>query len=219
VSWYLLFGTTELSANQFFQSGNLCFCNSCRNGAAGQKQRVMLKHFTWQQFLVAALVLSIIWYTVIILLFYRQRIQDHLNGKNKSNNPPEPLGHAWDEEFDDEPLSDEDDLMGKSALPEGMSNLSMAQFGFAPRIGDSDFDESRQRQLSVVPDVLEELKSIFHILETQQGTKQDFISLFGLVSAKYPNIKGTPNQQALNDFIRGNVFFPISDRELDSLWN
>jgi hypothetical protein len=179
----------------------------------------MLKHFTWQQFLVAALVLSIIWYTVVILLFYRQRIQDYLNSKGKDNNPPEPLGHAWDEEFEDEPLSDEDGLMGKSALPEGMTKLSMSQFGFAPRVGDEDPDESRERQQSVVPDVLEELKSIFHILETQQGTKQDFISLFGLVSAKYPNIKGTPNQHALNHYIRENVLFPISDEELDSLWN
>ena len=179
----------------------------------------MLKHFTWQQFLVAALVLSIIWYTVVILVFYRQRIRDHLNGKGKGGNPPEPLGHAWDDEFEDEPLNDEDDLMGKSALPEGMSNLSMAQFGFAPTLGDKEFDESRQRQQSVIPDVLEELRSIFHILETQQGTKADFISLFGLVSGKYPNIKGTANQQALNDYIRKNVLFPISDEELDNLWN
>ncbi|HEY4325711.1 MAG TPA: hypothetical protein VGN20_17075 [Mucilaginibacter sp.] len=179
----------------------------------------MLKHFTWQQFLIAALVLSSIWYTVVILLFYRQRIQEYLKGENKKNNPPEPLGHAWDEEFEEEPLNDEDDLMGKSALPEGMSNLSMAQFGFAPRISDEELDESRQRQQSVVPDVLEELKSIFHILETQQGTKEDFISLFGLVSAKYSNVKGTANEQALNDYIRENVLFPISDEELDSLWN
>lgn len=179
----------------------------------------MLKHFTWQQFLIAAFVLSIIWYTVVILLCYRQRLQDHFSGKGKENKPPEPLGHAWDEEFEDEPLDDESDLMGKPALPDGMSNLSMAQFGFAPRVSDEDLDESRQRQQSVVPDVLEELKNIFHILETQQGTKEDFISLFGLVSAKYPNIKGTPNEQALNDYIRENVPFAISDEELDSLWN
>jgi len=178
----------------------------------------MLKHFTWQQFLVAALVLSSIWYTVVILLFYRQRIQDYLNGK-KDSGLPEPLGHAWDEEFEDESLGGEDDLMGKSALPEGMSKLSMAQFGFAPSMEEESLDTGRERQQSVVPDVLEELKSIFHILETQQGTKQDFISLFGLVSAKYPNIKGTSNQHALNDYIRENVLFPISDEELDNLWN
>jgi len=195
----------------------------------------MLTHFTWQQFLIAALVLSIIWYTVIILLFYRQKIQDYLSGKNKGNNSPEPLGHAWDEDFEDVPLDDKNDVMGKSVLPEGMSRLSMAQFGFAPTISEKvaeqeageswdtaneqeDADEVRKRQQSIVPDVLEELKSIFHILETQEGTKQDFISLFGLVSTKYRSIKGTANQQALSDYIRENVRFPISDEELDDLW-
>lgn len=193
----------------------------------------MLKHFTWQQFLVAALVFSIIWYVVVIMVFYRRKIQDYLNGKEPSSSPPEPLGHVWDEEFEDEPLTNDDDLMGKSTLPEGMTKLSMAQFGFAPHISEGtvehrdwkeDFeqentDRRRERQQSVVPDVLEELKSIFHILETEQGTKADFISLFGLVSVKYPNIKGTSNQQALNEHIRENVLFPISDEELDHLWN
>lgn len=196
----------------------------------------MFKHFTWQQFLITALVLSFIWYAVVILILYRQKIQDYLNGKYKDNKPPEPLGHAWDEEFEDEPSEDENDLMGKPALPQGMTRLSMAQFGFAPPIDEpvvkqelkenreEDFeneniDESRKRQQSVVPDVLEELKIIFHILETQQGTKQDFISLFGLVSAKYPKIKGTANEQALNEYIRENVLFPISDKELNNLWN
>lgn len=193
----------------------------------------MLKHFPWQQFLIAALVLSIIWYAVVILVFYRQRIQDHLNGKYKNNKSPKPLGHAWDEEFEDEPVNEENDLMGKPALPEGMSRLSMAQFSFAPRANEStveqkdraedlenrETDDSREMQQSIVPDVLEELKSIFHTLETQQGTKEDFISLFALVSGKYPAIKGTANEQALNEYILENLPFPISDNELSNLWN
>jgi hypothetical protein len=176
----------------------------------------MLKHFTWQQFLTAALVLSIIWYAVVILVFYRQRIRNYLN---KDNKLPEPLGHAWDEEFEDAPLNEENELMGKPALPEGMSRLSMAQFSFAPRVGDGDLDDSRERQQSMVPDVLEELKSIFHTLETQQGTKEDFISLFALVSGKYPTIRGTANERALNEYIFENSPFPISDKELSNLWN
>ncbi|MDB5086114.1 MAG: hypothetical protein JWR09_108 [Mucilaginibacter sp.] len=179
----------------------------------------MLKHFTWQQFLIAALVLSIIWYAVIILVFYRQRIQNYLNGKYKNNKPPEPLGHAWDEEFEDEFSNDENILLVMPGLPDGMSKLSMSQFSFGPRGADEDLDVSRERQQSIVPDVLEELKSIFHTLEMQQGTKQDFISLFALVSGKYPTIKGTANERALNEYILKNAPFPISDNELSNLWN
>lgn len=198
----------------------------------------MLHQFTWQQFLVAALILSLIWYGAIILLFYRKRILEILSGKSRPTSPSEPLTHAWNEDFEDEPLTDEENLMGKPALPEGMTRLSMAQFGFAPNLskttveqesiknGEQDTaienestDDDRERQQSLVPDVLEELKSIFHILETEQGTKRDFISLFGLVSSKYPKIKGTSSQQALNDYIRENLSFSITDKELDNLWS
>ncbi|RKR82830.1 hypothetical protein BDD43_3020 [Mucilaginibacter gracilis] len=198
---------------------------------------MVLQHFTWQQFLVAATILTAIWYAVIILVFYRQRIQDLLQGKKRDNDPPEPLGHAWDADFEDEPEDETDDLIGKSAMPEGMTKVSMSMFGFAPgiseetkeqetvTIGNEDDelkndtgDDDRERQQSVIPDVIEELKSIFHILETEKGTKADFLSLFALVSSKYQRIRGTSNQQALNDFIRENLPFSITDEELNSLW-
>lgn len=199
---------------------------------------MILQHFTWQQFLVAATILTAIWYTVIILAFYRQRIKDFLQGKPKDFEHPEPLGHAWDEEFEDEPEDEPDDLIGKTAMPEGMTKVSMSMFGFAPGISeetqeqktapigdkedelknDTGYDDGRELQQSVIPDVIEELKTIFHILETEKGTKADFLSLFALVSAKYPRIRGTSNQQALNDHIREYLPFSITDEELDSLW-
>jgi hypothetical protein len=102
-------------------------------------------------------------------------------------------------------------------------------FGFAPNVREQRVkqevnknweteDDGRERQQGLVPDVLEELKSIFQILETEHGTKEDFISLFHLVSSKYPGIKGTSSQEVLNEHVRENVLFPISDKELDSLW-
>lgn len=199
-----------------------------------KSKSIMLQHFTWQQFLVAALILSLIWYGAVILVFFRKQLQEILNGKRKPAGPPEPLPHAWEEDYEDEPVND-DELMGKPALPEGMTRLSMAQFGFAPDVSETeveqeanenweeDFekettDDDRDTRLGLLPDVLEELKTIFHILETEQGTKEDFISLFALVSSKYPKIRRTSNQRALNEYIRENVLFPISDEELDSLW-
>lgn len=209
---------------------------------------MVLQHFTWQQFLVAATILTAIWYAVIILVFYRQRIQDLLQGKKSDNEPPQPLGHAWDEDFEDEPENEPDDLIGKTAMPEGMTKVSMSMFGFAPGVSEEaheqeavetantgeqetgvdrnkeeDFkndpgDDDRERQQSLIPDVIEELKTIFHILETEKGTKADFLSLFALVSSKYQRILGTANQQALNDHIREYLPFPITDEELDGLW-
>jgi hypothetical protein len=193
---------------------------------------MILQHFTWQQFLLTALVLSLIWYVALVLALYRDKLTDLLNGRRRPVSAPEPLRHEWDEELEDEPF-EEENLMGKAALPEGMSRVSMSEFSFTPlakvpaATTGNDWEneeamernEEREAQLGLIPDVLEELKSIFHILETEQGGKVDFISLFGLVSAKYPKIKGTANERAINEYIRENVLFPISDDELNGLWN
>ncbi|MHB8205910.1 hypothetical protein [Mucilaginibacter sp.] len=180
----------------------------------------MLKHFTWPQFFIAVVILTLIWYAGVILLFYRRQITDLLKGKRKPSISPEPMQHHWEEDEEYETIAgEEDNLVGKPALPEGMSELSMAQFGFAPKIAAPAMDdEDKDTQLGLIPDVIEELKSIFHILETEGGGKTDFISLFGLVSTKYPKIRNTPNQQALNDYIRENLPFGISNEELNNLW-
>ncbi len=198
----------------------------------------MLQHFTWQQFLIAATILTAVWYVAVTLIYYRHRIQGLLSDKHGPADASGPLRRAWDEEFEEVPAEVEDGLVGKPNLPEGTSKVSMGMFGFAPDVkedkaeqgpnknweteegleNEQTDDDGRKRQQSIIPDVLEELKSIFHILETGQGTKEDFISLFHLVSSKYPNIKGTSNQQVLDEHIRENLPFNITDEELNILW-
>jgi hypothetical protein len=192
---------------------------------------MILQHYTWQQFLVAALILSLIWYVALVLALYREQLVDFLNGRRRPARTPEPIRHEWDEELEEGPFAEES-LMGKSAHPEGMSRVSMSDFGFAPVVKEQkqpapeilkndeamETVESRETKIGLVPDVLEELKSIFQILQRDKGGKAEFISLFGLVSAKYAKIRGTANEQAINAYIRENVLFPISDKELDGLW-
>lgn len=201
----------------------------------------MLHQFTWQQFLLAALIFTACWYAVIFLLYYRDKITGLFNGGKAKQ--PEKIKREWEEELeDDDPQDEEQSLVGRQQLPEGVSEVEMHMLGFAPKVkseilakqgetaevqangepqeseAEPDADEYRDTEIGLVPDVLEELKNIFHMLETQDGTKEDFISLFSFVSSKYPKIKGTPNQQALNDHIRENLPFDISDEELDQLW-
>lgn len=178
---------------------------------------MVFKLFSWQQFLVAVLILSSIWYLVVLPLLYRRQLKDWL--ERKGGKPVVmPLRREWEEELDDDPANEEDELIGKPKLPEGVSRMNMDMFGFAPDVSE-DTDDSRSVQQGLVPDVIEELKSIFHVLEKEQGNKADFISLFGLVKAKYTSIRDTPSQWALNDYIRENALFPISDEELETLWN
>lgn len=176
----------------------------------------MLAQFTWQQFLLAALILTVLWYIAVVLLYYRKDISRF---KPKRNRLPKRFRREWDEELEEESGEDpqEEALMGGTRQPEGVSTLPMEELRFAPK--EEDPHEYRDTQLGTVPDVLEELKTIFSILENEGGTKEDFVSLFALVASRYPQIKGSPAQQALNGHIRENVLFPISDEELDQLWS
>ncbi|MEJ5996565.1 hypothetical protein WG904_19210 [Pedobacter sp. Du54] len=147
----------------------------------------MLQQFTWQDFLIAALIFTLVWYVVIILLYYRSEFFKFLSGRNNTQ-PPEKLRREWEEEFEDD---EQDNLIGRQALPEGLSEISMSNFGFAQKGGITDEKDNKEIQLGLVPDVLEELKSIFSILKKENGGKEDFISLFALISSKYPNIRNT----------------------------
>ncbi|MCR8560448.1 hypothetical protein KXD93_22530 [Mucilaginibacter sp. BJC16-A38] len=194
-------------------------CDPAAMGPAGNSN-LMFQHLTWQQFLVAASVLSLVWYGALAL-FYRKQVREVWRGMVKRSAPllpaRKPVGTA--EISTGEPEGQEAELMGKPAMPAGMSRVSMNLFGFADPLGaDEDAEERRQRQRGLIPDVIQELKNIFHVLETEQGGKAEFTALFGLVSMKYPQIRGTADQGYLNGYIRDHVLFPISDAELDALW-
>ncbi len=170
----------------------------------------MLQHFTWPQFLIAALILSLIWYIAIALLYYRKDLTDLLTGK-EFNLQNEPLPHGWEDEVDEITTNE---LMGKPAKPEGLEIVSMNRFGFGPKD-----NSAKSLQLGLVPDVLEELKTIFNILQKEDGSKSDFFSLLELTKAKHPGIGANPNVQYITDFIRENAPFMLSKEELENLWD
>jgi hypothetical protein len=155
---------------------------------------ITLFHLGWRTFLVAALILTIAWYAFVI---------PRLCKKQYTTGP----GQIAEEE--PETSADAEEFLGKAAMPEGVTEVAAHELAFV----------SRENQQGLVPDALQELKSIFHILETEGGNKNDFIGLFRLVAGKYRKLTGTPSQRALNEYIRENALFPISDNELNQLWN
>lgn len=169
----------------------------------------MLQQITWHQFLVAAMVLTLIWYAGVILIFYRKELKAFLSGKKNTKAEREPLLHRWDEDTLAE--EQEDDLVGKPALPEGMSISAMDEISFA--------DRHKELQQGEIPDVLEELKCVFSILEKEDGNKSDFFSLMKLVKGKYPSISSNPNLESINAYIRDHVPFLLTTEELDNLWD
>jgi hypothetical protein len=174
----------------------------------------MLQQFTWQQFLVASMVLSLIWYAGIILFFYRTEVFGFFS-RAGSERSLEPLPHRWErgvEVLENENLP-VNELMGKSKLPEGMSTVAMGSFGFVQTDGE------REEQIGLVPDVLQEIKEIFGIIEKEDGSKRDFFNLMEMVREKFPQIGSNPNIPRINQFISEHAPFHLSAEELENLWD
>jgi hypothetical protein len=174
----------------------------------------MLAQFTWQEFLIATLVLTLVWYAGIILIFYRKELNNFLGRKLQQKT--EPLPHRWANKV--EPLEQQsedfpDELLGKPKAPEGTTSINMGQIGFA-RDGDA-----KEHQIGLVPDVLQELKIVFAILEKEDGNKKDFFNLMEVVREKYEQVGSNPNIGRINEFISQHAPFHLSAEELENLWD
>jgi hypothetical protein len=192
--------------------------NSRRNEAAGYKKNIMLQQFTWQQFLVATLVLTIIWYVAITLIFYRKEVFGLFDPRITTRST-ERLPHRWEKGIDQlaESVNEEElDLMGKSKLPDGMSRVSSDAFGFS---GGNQDEDQKMEQIGLVPDVLEELKGVFLNLAANDGDKLDFMEMMDAVREKFPKIASSPNIGRINAFVSQNAPFYLSKDELENLWD
>ena len=183
--------------------------------SAGKKQRIMLHQFTWQQFAIAAVIFLLIWY-LGVFIYCRRKGSGSLSDFIGLNHP-EKLRREWEADFDD-PDTD-DDLIGRQALPEGVSEVNMHMLGFAPKVVEKRASEDEwYQQLGVVPDLLEELKRIFNIIERENGSKEDFISLFALTNAKHPQLASSTNLDSLNQYLAENLPFELTDEDFKKIW-
>lgn len=171
----------------------------------------MLTQFTWQQFLVAISVLSLVWYCSIILLFYRKELKRILSGKPLKESRADPLPHRWEDKVDHLEPAAEEPLMGKAKLPDGVSVVEMDEIQFAD-------PEMKTQRLGLIPDVIQEIKVILDILAKEDGDKKDFLALMQTVCENYPRVRSHPDLSAINDFITSNAPFHITQDEIENIW-
>ncbi|WP_256006797.1 hypothetical protein [Pedobacter deserti] len=160
---------------------------------------MVLQSFSWLHFLIAAVLLSLVWYLVVWLMFFRRR-----PAGAGAVSPAESLPHGWQDRVD----VLEDGLVGKPVPDPGVSLVAADEFGFG--------GPGKDLQLGVLADVQEEIKSACRDLEYSVGTKEDFYERFALIRGRYAIPAGS--RQALNEFIREHVPFYLSEDELEHLW-
>lgn len=170
----------------------------------------MLPSFTWHQFLMLSMIFTAIWYSGMILFFYRNKWLNRWMPSKTGQPTKEPLPHKWDQEV--EVLTPEESPVGKASQPDGLSTLSAADFRFAPP------QEDRELQQSTIPDVLEELKDIFTWLQKEDGTKQDFFHRWNELKAAFPKILASERKLEIQNFIIEHAPFFLNQEELERIW-
>ncbi|MNK81760.1 hypothetical protein D3C87_1015140 [compost metagenome] len=144
----------------------------------------MLKGFTWEQFCWCWALLSLLWYGMVLLVWYPGGIKSFFGSNavafsggssisDRRLDGPE-AGQLAEVASNDEQGSGVDGLMGRPALPQGMSVVGMGELGFV-KVEDDGAD--RYDQVGLVADVVQELKLIFAQLATSAGEKADFFRL------------------------------------------
>lgn len=206
----------------WFAGLRLLFCRGAMGLRVKENFMIVLHPFSWQQFLVAALVLTLIWYALIGALYFRGEIAHLFSGKPRAAHRAVgaglPAGNGL------LPVAGEgepDNLLGASRDPEGFASVPMHQFSFAG--GSSSVAQvleevEREAQLSLVPDLLEELKEIFYLLERNGGDRSDFEELFQPVAARFESVVTTRSYAPVNAYILENVPFALSESELEAMW-
>ncbi len=175
------------------------------------KANNMAQQFTWQHFLIAAVVFTVIWYAGVILIFYRKELKAFFVGRTKTGEKKEPLPHRWEKGVEKMENPQEESLLGKTKMPEGISIVGTAEFGFTgpARTGD---------QVGLVPDLLEDIKKVFQLLVKQDGNKKDFFNLMAEIGRDYPQMGSHPSIGHINGFIAEHAPFHLSKEELENIW-
>jgi hypothetical protein len=149
----------------------------------------MFIHFSWPQYGIAAGAATAAYYAWVGWRYYRPEIRQLFAARTSDE-------ELWEE--------DAYEPVGRVAEEEGSALVDAEEMDFAAPLD----------RLGVVPDLLEEIKSLAGVAET----KADFLSLFKIIAAKYPQVAGSPQQSAVYAFIREQVAFQLTDSELNPLF-
>ncbi|RYG16377.1 MAG: hypothetical protein EOO07_13410, partial [Chitinophagaceae bacterium] len=88
----------------------------------------MLQQFSWTTFLVFFALISALWYLALLLTVFRKEAMAFLSG-TVSKSSTVSLGDTA--AYEKQPDSPEQEIMGKSRMPEGLEVVSMGALSFS----------------------------------------------------------------------------------------
>ena len=70
-----------------------------------------------------------------------------------------------------------------------------------------------------LPDLMEELKLVIQTVQSEQGSKEDFLALLEFTLPKYPGITSRSELAAIAEWINNNSSFELTREDLSKLWD
>jgi len=168
---------------------------------------MILIRFIGSHWLLFAILTLALWYGAVLFTFYRNEAKRMYAERFMKPPADLPVVLGPDEDFED--------VMGAPAEEYGVTTVLAHEMRFRRTEGVIT-DEEMQ---GLIPDVLEEIKSVIHTVETERGDKFDLISLFKLVSVKYPRMAESRHLPEVIDWLREHCPFELDEDELAGLWD
>ena len=198
--------------------GNFAVVNAVAMEGQLNCKTMMLHEFTWRHFLVAAAVLTLVWYGLLFLLRRRKGKAvppDRFAGNTSAGNL-QPLPHQWETDVD---VLADGGLLGAPQEPEGLCRVGIDEVGFAPRQMVRQATDKGRFLSGTVADFLEELKPVFDYELRYKKGRQDFLAHLLALIGRYPAIRENvswPDIVAhISELVAEQLAFNLSGREID----
>jgi len=208
VNWPFLMASCLIGLVMY---GNFVIVNAVAMSRQFRSKTMMFYQLTWQQFLVAAAVLTLVWYSVLFVSWYLRRRA--AGGSGRAVMAQAGLPHRWEKGVDqlsEGDGSDDDDLMGKSQEVEGFRRVSASELRFAEAVIGARpgiVEEVNYPSVAVadqpgflqgtVADFLEELKPVFDYAARYKKGLPVFLEHLQALVERYPEIRQSANWEAV----------------------
>lgn len=164
-------------------------------------------YFTWGQFGLAMAAALLIYYLIVAVCCYRQEFGAFLKERVKQSAPLSKTENGYN-------------AMG--AVKEDAAEMSLVEsrdIDFAgPEEVAAPRDKNKMLLLGGLADFMHELKTLVRITIESEDTKENFLSLFGLIAGKYSQLMdGSFNESIISYVQDSSLPFHLSQNELEAV--
>lgn len=171
----------------------------------------MLYNITWQHYCLYVAIALALWYGVFFWIYHGGKAKNLFKKRDGEHLPQSGLL---------DPNETDEDLLGKPVEEYGVSTAESQDISFNTKTagsGKTDAERHGDNMRGALPDLMEELKLVLQTVQSEQGSKEDFLALLEFTLPKYPGITSRPEIEAIAEWVGNNSPFELTREDLSRL--